>query len=65
LTIKKEAGSLIMTIVDNGRGFDANAASLGNGLRNMRERAQALGGDLLISSTVSSGTTVTLRASIP
>lgn len=65
LTVKKDSGSLVMTIMDNGTGFDSSVASLGNGLRNMRARAIALGGDLSISSTSTNGTTITLRAVIP
>lgn len=65
LTIKKERGSLIMTIMDNGLGFDPRAASQGNGLRNMEERAASLGGSLSIASAHEGGTTITLRATIP
>jgi signal transduction histidine kinase len=54
-----------MTIMDNGVGFDPAAISQGNGLRNMQERASALGGTLSISSVVPGGTTITLRAGIP
>jgi len=42
------AGRLALTIVDNGRGFDATAWREGLGLVGMRERVAALGGDLVI-----------------
>ena len=44
-----EERSLTLTLADNGGGFDVNqGASAGNGLRNMRERVEALGGTLLV-----------------
>ena len=57
-------GQLILTIRDDGRGFDAaevEATSLGLGI--MRERAEALGGSLTLESAVGHGTTI--RAFIP
>ena len=65
LTIKREKDSLIMTIIDNGIGFDPCTASEGNGLRNMQSRAVALGGNLSITSAVSGGTSITLQTTIP
>ncbi|MEK9136034.1 MAG: ATP-binding protein, partial [Bacteroidota bacterium] len=65
LTIKKERNNLIMTIMDNGVGFDLASTTQGNGLRNMQERAAALGGSLSISSAATGGTTITLRTIIP
>jgi signal transduction histidine kinase len=41
---------LVLTIEDNGRGFDTAAAYLGEGLHNMRARAQRIGGQLTIRS---------------
>jgi len=65
LAMKKERGSLFMTIADNGIGFDPSRANTGNGLRNMRERAASLPGNLTIASSQDAGTTVTLSAHIP
>jgi ligand-binding sensor domain-containing protein/signal transduction histidine kinase len=65
LTIKTEENLLVMTIMDNGVGFDTRTADSGNGLRNMQGRASALGGSLSIASTLAGGTTITLRAAIP
>lgn len=51
-------------IEDNGRGFDPDAPTRqGNGLRNMRERAAAVGGSLAIQSAPGAGTRLVL--SIP
>lgn len=52
-------------IADSGRGFDTGERSLrggpGLGLRRARERAEALGGRLLVQSSPGTGTRVTLR----
>jgi signal transduction histidine kinase len=53
----------LLTIEDDGSGFDMHGDSHGNGLRNMRERASLLGGKLLISSK--NGTGTRLRITFP
>lgn len=50
--------SLVLTITDNGLGANPEAP-LGNGLKNMRERAQSLGGTMNIETSNSSGTRIT------
>ena len=51
---------LVLTIRDNGKGFDANANGSGMGLRIMRYRAQCIGGSCDVQSS-SEGTVVTCR----
>ena len=53
----------VLTVEDNGQGFDQEAAkSFGRlGLLGMRERIIQLGGDLLLESACGSGTTVIAR----
>jgi len=46
----------VLTIEDNGAGFDLNARSTGHGLRNMRERALSLNGTLDVTSKPGKGT---------
>ena len=53
--------TILVTIEDNGRGLPENHR-LGLGLRGMRERVMALGGDLTV---LSSGTGVTVEATVP
>lgn len=54
---------LVLTIHDNGRGFDPEATEsrLGNGLRNIRDRARAIGGTFSIASLPGQGTAVCVR----
>ena len=53
-----------MRISDNGYGFDLSQAQEkgGNGLRNMGERAAALGGDLQVESSIGHGTRLAVQA---
>ena len=53
----------LLSIEDDGSGFDPRIDSGGNGLRNMRERASSLGGVLRISTRNGRGTS--LRISFP
>ncbi|EIF34723.1 signal transduction histidine kinase [Burkholderia sp. Ch1-1] len=54
LTLEVSSDAVTLTIADNGRGFDVAHAFVGRrsgvGLRNMRERLEALGGTLSLSS---------------
>lgn len=56
-------GVAIISIEDDGRGFDTQSteALSGIGLVSMRERAEMIGGQLLISSVKDKGTSVTLH----
>jgi len=56
---------IVLTIFDNGRGFDPASAddAVGMGLTNMRFRAEEAGGSLSIESAPGQG--VTIRCSIP
>ncbi|MDC7995462.1 sensor histidine kinase [Altibacter sp. HG106] len=58
--IDAKPGKLKVTLKDNGNGFDPLASNKGNGLTNMNERAQALGGALTINSVVNGGTQLVL-----
>ena len=51
---------LKLVLRDNGSGFDHLQENRGNGLINMKERAEALGGKLQIEAKEGEGTTVTL-----
>jgi signal transduction histidine kinase len=58
--------NLIVEVADNGRGLDAQPGVAGNdGIANMNERMQSIGGACEISSDVQKGTTVRFRAPLP
>jgi signal transduction histidine kinase/ligand-binding sensor domain-containing protein len=61
--IRFQEGDVTLEVLDDGQGFDPQAASDagGMGLLNMRERADKLGGVLTISSAPGAGTKVTLK----
>ena len=64
IELRVESGRFVLTIEDDGRGFDSSGAGDGNGLINMRERARLLGGQLNVESSNGHGTGITLRAPI-
>lgn len=53
-----------LRIMDNGCGFDVAAVTAGNGLGNLRHRAEVLGGELHFTSEPGKGTRITLEASL-
>ncbi|HJL16928.1 MAG TPA: sensor histidine kinase [Sandaracinaceae bacterium LLY-WYZ-13_1] len=60
ISVRSRVGDVVAMVEDDGRGFDAAAASEGLGLRGLRERAAALDGTLTIDAG-ESGTRVRLR----
>ena len=62
VTLTRQPEALALTIADNGIGFDPAQAmnDEGNGLHNMRERAQALGGKVTFTQRESRGTCLEL-----
>ena len=64
LGLEEAGGELVLSVADDGKGFDLAAAPRGRwGMTTMRERAEAAGGRLSVDSSPGSGTTV--RAVIP
>ena len=60
-----DRGQLILTVNDDGRGFDATTVSADRfGLTGMRERSALIGGQLVVDSTIERGTTVQLNLPI-
>ena len=61
LSLRREHGEVVLEVEDDGTGFDLEgAAGKGDGLANLRARAEALGGRLEIESA-GEGTTVRIR----
>lgn len=54
--LARAGATAVLTIEDDGIGFDAGGDPTGNGLRNMRERADAMGGKLRVTTKVGKGT---------
>lgn len=70
LSVRLEADgpAVRLTVADDGAGFDLPATlhtSRRLGLTSMRERAEALGGELRIDTAPGAGTTVTLEVPLP
>jgi signal transduction histidine kinase len=63
VTLAQQNGRLTFAVVDDGRGFDANARGAGTGLQGMADRLEAIGGELTVESAPGRGTTV--RGRIP
>jgi signal transduction histidine kinase len=63
LGLRHADGTLRLVIEDNGRGFDVEAArsSEHHGLSNLRARAKAMGGTLVVRSEPAAGTRLEAR----
>jgi len=62
--IKGEKNNLIMLIHDNGKGFDTRQSTTGNGLKNMKKRAEEIGAQFMIDSKPGAGTTIELKIAV-
>jgi two-component system, NarL family, sensor histidine kinase UhpB len=60
ISVQIQDERLTMEVSDNGVGFNPDNLSPGNGLKNMSERAKAIGAELFIMSKTGNGTTVKL-----
>ncbi len=61
LTVERKNGTLLLTVSDDGIGFDPGHRGAGQGLRNIEERAWRLGGSLSIEATPGQGTRITVE----
>lgn len=68
--LEKTGKSLLLTISDNGKGFNLEEAKTaegklgGNGLRNMQKRAAEIGGKFSIESEPHKGTTISVKVNL-
>ncbi|MFT4062185.1 MAG: histidine kinase [Edaphocola sp.] len=60
VSLEKMEHQLCLKIADNGKGFDAAQTKNGNGLHNMKTRAEAIGAGFRINSEIGKGTAVEL-----
>lgn len=56
-----EVENIILSIKDNGVGFDLNKKKNGIGMKNMLERANSIGGTFKIDSEINQGTTILIE----
>lgn len=61
INIENDANCVLITIEDNGIGFDSNLVQAGNGLYNMQKRADELESKLTMKTAPNSGTKICLR----
>ncbi|MFL5823346.1 MAG: MASE1 domain-containing protein [Solirubrobacteraceae bacterium] len=63
VTLWQQRSHLRFAVTDSGAGFDSTAVSHGDGLANMRDRIEAIGGTLTVTSSPGSGSSA--RGSVP
>jgi len=61
IQIAHVANDLLLTITDNGKGFDDTKSQSGNGLKNMRDRAREIKADFNLVTIEGHGTTLKLK----
>ena len=61
VAIIKVASNYVITVKDDGKGFDKATVKLGNGLKNMEKRASEICGSLVIVSEENKGTAIILN----
>jgi signal transduction histidine kinase len=61
MALRRDAAGWMLTVTDDGAGFDPSGDRSGHGLLGMEERARLLGGSVEIDSAPGAGTTVRLR----
>ena len=60
IKLRLEGSRLVLTVADDGEGFDPAGQRDGQGLRSMRRRAESLGGTLELASRTGGATNVVL-----
>ncbi len=64
IEFRSSGNSLVLEVADNGRGFAGGVSRDGQGLRSMKRRAKALGGNLEIRSAIDDGTSLRFEMSL-
>ena len=67
VTLRRDAGALVLTVADLGKGFDTSCLSTrqGLGLASMDERARLVQAEFTAESRLGKGTTIRVRAPLP
>lgn len=61
ISLQRRKDKCILTIQDNGKGFNINNDPPGNGIHNMRQRAEKMNATISIDSGINKGTKITLQ----
>jgi signal transduction histidine kinase len=61
IDLRRDGSCLLLSVADDGVGFDTSRESQGQGLASLRRRAERLKGTFAVQSSPGAGTTVTLR----
>lgn len=64
IAVTRGPGRISVIVADDGRGFDTSAAADGIGLSNVRARAAAMGAQVTVNSTSTTGTTVSIEGPV-
>lgn len=64
IQLKREGDSLHLSVKDDGAGFNVQEIKNGNGLRNMRDQAAAMGAKINIDTAIGKGTGIVVDAPI-
>ncbi len=64
LRLRTEDAVLAFRVEDDGKGFDPATVPYGSGLQNIRDRLEALGGSLVVTSVPGQGTTIQGRVPV-
>ncbi len=61
IDLRRDGSHLLLSVADDGVGFDTSRESQGQGLASLRRRAERLKGTFAVQSGAGAGTTVTIR----
>jgi NarL family two-component system sensor histidine kinase LiaS len=65
MDLRFDSEDLILTLSDDGQGFEPKSAHIGFGLRSMKQRVESLGGNFTVDTIPGRGTTLIFRIPIP
>ncbi|RCH54957.1 hypothetical protein DJ568_10815 [Mucilaginibacter hurinus] len=61
---RRNKSEMVISLSDDGKGFDCKQASKGHGLKNIKTRAARINGELMVYSIINGGTNISLHFSI-
>jgi signal transduction histidine kinase len=64
ISSESQSRTLMLNIIDDGKGFDKNISPSGIGLNNIKERAKTINAFLEINSVIGKGTSICLKLKI-